>query len=80
MLFFTDTGDMFLEISKEIYIPPEIHLQIFEELRLVYIKYIKDPTFMTSTQKGTVGDLGICHVFADSIFLNNRSIVLFCGW
>ena len=35
---------------------------------------------MTSTRKGTAGDFEICHVFADSIVLNNRSIVYFCGF
>ena len=33
------------------------------------------------TQKGgEEGFFEICQVFADSIILNNRSIVHFCGW
>ena len=36
---------------------------------------------MMYTQKGgEEGFFEICHVFADSIILNNRSIVHFCGW
>ena len=36
---------------------------------------------MISTQKrGGEGVLKICHVFGDSIILNNRSIVNSCGW
>ena len=33
---------------------------------------------MTSTCKEDWGCLEICHVFVDSIFLNNRSFVQFC--
>ena len=41
----------------------------------------KKHTFMISTQKGVEkGVLKNCHVFADFIILNIRSIVHFCGW
>ena len=41
----------------------------------------KKHAFMMSTQKGRgEGVLKNCHVFADFIILNIRSIVHFCGW
>ena len=45
-----------------------------------WMEQLRDHTFMMSTQKGGREVMKFCTCLWILLFLNNRSIVYFCGW
>ena len=77
MILLGNQGHGFFK-SKE-----RIRLQETDLLRLYQFQLVhssKDQTFVTFTQKGGGGVLKFVTCLWILLFLNNRSIVHFCGW